>query len=176
MNVSSSSIADTSVLPPAFISRLSGIYEKYFIVQESSGTAADGNTGYWDDASIDFNGIAMRGLPLAGSVQKFSFCAAPGAYVIDAIDTEGDGWWGSSAGCEFSSLDQGTLEIGDTVTGDTSESCDYSGTASNDHYYRISLQEDTSKTCSGNSVMLSSCGSEFDTVRLIPSCWVTARN
>ena len=136
-----------------------GILEKYFVI--SSGNESIGD---WDTSSDDFNGIAMRGLPLAGTIQKFSFCAVPGEYVLHAIDMESDAWWA----CEFSSLVQGTLEIGDTVTGDTSEACSRTGVSqSNDHFYRVSLEEDTNKTCNGNSVMLSSCGSDLYMVRLI---------
>lgn len=59
---------------------------------------------------------------------------------------------------------QGTLAIGDTVTGDTGDSCSLIGEASNDHYFWVSLDEDTKTTCGGNGVMLSTCGSSYDTV------------
>ena len=65
-------------------------------------------------------------------------------------------------GCAFEIVMQGTLAIHDTVSGDTSGSCNRAGGYSNDHFFLISLEEDT---CNSNSIMLSTCGSAFDTVR-----------
>ena len=50
----------------------------------------------YNSASYDFEGKAMRGVPFASSLQKFSFCVAPGDYTMHAIDTHGDGWWGGA--------------------------------------------------------------------------------
>ena len=65
--------------------------------------------------------------------------------------------------CGF--VNQGSLTIGETVTGDTTDACSVAGGDSNDHFFRVSLDEDTRLTCNGTNVMLSTCESEFDTVR-----------
>ena len=68
--------------------------------------------------------------------------------------------------CSIEDAYQGTLALGETVTGDTSSgSCSMTGQSSNDHLYWVQLDEDTATSCDGNSVVLSSCGSGFDTVR-----------
>ena len=38
----------------------------------------------------------MRGLPVTGSMTKFTFCAPPGEYTMHAVDAAGDGWWGGA--------------------------------------------------------------------------------
>ena len=50
----------------------------------------------FETAGHDYNGDAMCGLPLSSTVQKFSFCCAPDDYVVHAVDTAGDGWWGGA--------------------------------------------------------------------------------
>ena len=71
------------------------IFEKYVIVQAAAATDTTLNVSVdYGAASLDKHGAPMRGLPLTNSVQKSSFCMAPGEYTIHAIDTAGDGWWG----------------------------------------------------------------------------------
>jgi hypothetical protein len=80
------------------------------------------------------------------------------------------GEW-STGGCRIDDTYQGTLALGDTVTGDTSGSCSMIGQESNDHFYLLELDEATTTSCDGNSVQLSSCGSSYDTVRAdLPPC------
>ena len=78
----------------------------------------------------------------------------------------------STYNCSIDDTYQGTLALGDTVTGDTSGSCNMIGQESNDHFYWLELDEATTTSCDGNSVQLSSCGSSYDTVRadLTPLC------
>jgi predicted outer membrane repeat protein len=72
-----------------------GVYDKFFIIQHAAGTSFNTSVGY-DDASFDYNDAAMRGLPFTSSIQKYSFCATPGNYMLHAIDTGGHGWWGGA--------------------------------------------------------------------------------
>ena len=46
--------------------------------------------------SIDADGAPMRGLPVTGSMAKFTFCASPGEYTMHAVDEADDGWWGGA--------------------------------------------------------------------------------
>ena len=80
-------------LATGFLCRSNSLYEKYFIIQRTDDKSFNESSLSFDDASIDFDGTALRGFPLAGSARKFSFCALPGIYRIHTIDANGDGWW-----------------------------------------------------------------------------------
>jgi len=48
----------------------------------------------------------MHGMPFARSMTKYTFCAAPGEYVMHAVDAADDGWWG---GARYSLVVDGAL-------------------------------------------------------------------
>ena len=50
----------------------------------------------WDSAGADHANQTMRGTPYAGTLSRYEFCAAPGDYLLSAVDAEGDGWWGGA--------------------------------------------------------------------------------
>ena len=75
--------------------RFVGTYDKFFVIQDAADASLNESVDY-GAASFDFNDAAMRGLPFASSIQKFSFCAVPGEYTLHAIDVGGHGWWGGA--------------------------------------------------------------------------------
>ena len=58
------------------------------------------------DVSTDVYGARMHGMPFARSMTKYTFCAAPGEYVMHAVDAADDGWWG---GARYSLVVDGAL-------------------------------------------------------------------
>jgi hypothetical protein len=65
------------------------------VIQDARDTAFGDSLGY-DANSFDFYNAEMRGLPSAGSLAKFSWCVEPGEFILHAVDTAGDGWWGQA--------------------------------------------------------------------------------
>ena len=65
------------------------------MIQDARDTAFGDSLGY-DANSFDFYNAEMRGLPSAGSLAKFSWCVEPGEFILHAVDTAGDGWWGGA--------------------------------------------------------------------------------
>jgi len=89
-----------------------GRYEKYVVIQASESFVGGSEPDY-DAATTDFNGARMYGLPVANSLQRFSFCAVPGEYMIHSIDTAGDGWYG---GGTYTVMVDGTIVIQEEMT------------------------------------------------------------
>ena len=89
------------------LSRSQNLYEKYFVIQEAN-SVVNGTTLDYEstDVSADAYGARMHGLPFARSMDKFTFCAPPGEYVMHAVDAGDDGWWG---GAHYSLLVDGAL-------------------------------------------------------------------
>jgi hypothetical protein len=82
------------------------LYEKLFVVNQIND---DSNaTDYENTVSADFYGSPMRGLPFPSSLTKFTFCVPPGDYVLHAVDSDGDGWWG---GARYSVIVDGATAI-----------------------------------------------------------------
>ena len=57
-----------------------------------------------------------------------------------------------------------SMTLGDTVS-DTTMGCSKVGQDSPEHMYKLTLTEDTFTACGGDAVLISTCGSGFDTVR-----------
>jgi hypothetical protein len=126
--------------------RDSGIYEKYFIVQDAS---ANSTALEWDEASVDANGVPMRGLPFPSSVKKYEFCAAPGEYTIHAIDAAGDGWW---SGAYYQVLVGGTVVIQEEMNRTSSTRQSTTFTLSKSAAFRTSFSENKATQGGGGAV------------------------
>ena len=91
------------IIPLSPFHRQNSLYEKYFTIEEATGFSQVNNSSMvsnssmgYGEAAVDFEGVRMRGLPFAGMMRKFSFCAVPGEYTLHAIDEGGDAWWGGT--------------------------------------------------------------------------------
>jgi predicted outer membrane repeat protein len=94
----------SNMIPLSPFHRENNLYEKYFTIEKATNFSQVSNSGMvsnssmdYDEASVDFEGVRMRGLPFAGMMRKFSFCAVPGEYTLHAIDAGADAWWGGAA-------------------------------------------------------------------------------